>query len=109
MKTRNSFNGRFTLVLTGLVSLLALTCAACGAAPDSQGEERVETAPASAVDDGSDAGPAAQDLGLQDPTSPVAPGPVRSAPPGADCPVQLGSGPDEPLTGSSPKTWGRQH
>ncbi len=93
MKTRNSFNGRFTLVLTGLVSLLALTCAACGAAPDPQGEERVETAPASAVDDGSDAGPAAQDLGTQDPTAPVAPGPVRSAPQGVEHPVQLDQAP----------------
>jgi hypothetical protein len=79
MKTRNLHPRLFTSIFNGLLPLLALASTACGAAPGSQGDEPVESAPPSPEEDGNDAGSAAQ-AQEPDPTGVVDPGPQRTAP-----------------------------
>jgi len=82
MKTRNLRLSLFTLTLTCLVPP-ALASAACGAAPGSQGDEPVESAPTSEVEDGTDSGAAPAAQGEPELSAPIDPGLQRSSPPHA--------------------------
>jgi hypothetical protein len=79
MKTRNPLTSHFSFIRVPLVPLLALASVACGAAPESQG---VDTASPSAVEEGADAGPAAQVQGALDPVEPSDPRPTHGPVPG---------------------------
>jgi hypothetical protein len=80
MKTRNLHPRLFTLTFTSLLPLLALASTACGAAPGSQGDEPATSAPASAVEEGTDSGAIPAAPGEPEPSAPIEQGAQRSSP-----------------------------
>jgi hypothetical protein len=76
MNTKNIIHGRFSLVSSTWLLALALgaSVTACGAAPDGQGGEFLESTAASADQRDSDAGPAEPASGSVAPAGPLDPG-----------------------------------